>query len=194
MSDDPYAVLGVGARRERGRAAGGPPPRWPWRSHPDHAGGIDRRDAPAQRGVRRRSSPTCRGRALAEPPAAGRRRRAAAGAAGCRPAVPAAGLAAQPTTSPRSRSRPCPPRRSRRCSSWRRGSARSSTTTRRTASTSCSASRSTAGAGSSSCPTPAPARSPSRSGRSTAGAVPDLDVVRDVWVAALNSLGPEPPA
>ena len=27
-----------------------------------------------------------------------------------------------------------------------------------------------------------------------AGGVPDLDVVRDVWVAALNSLGPEPPA
>ena len=27
-----------------------------------------------------------------------------------------------------------------------------------------------------------------------AGGVPDLDAVRDVWVAALNSLGPEPPA
>ena len=27
-----------------------------------------------------------------------------------------------------------------------------------------------------------------------AGGVPDLDVVRDVWVAALNSLGPERPA
>ena len=27
-----------------------------------------------------------------------------------------------------------------------------------------------------------------------AGGVPDLDVVRDTWVAALNSLGPEEPA
>ena len=50
------------------------------------------------------------------------------------------------------------------------------------------------GAGWSSCPDAGASTVAVTLGAIDAGGVPDIDVVRDVWVAALNSLGPEQPA